>query len=101
MSQAARISDRMNEQMIEYEAEIQRLSKDIESRELRRLEILEWLEDQIGTGWDCECGWMMYNNLGPTYHNCGREAPQLHHIAFKLYASHFDYEQAAKEARNG
>ena len=52
----------------------------------RQQEILEWLEDQIGTGWKCtKCNHSEYNTI-PFCQECGYDAPLLHQVAFKLHA---------------
>lgn len=65
----------------------------------RQAELLEAIEIECGTGWTCECGHNMYNSYGPTCHDCGRDAPLLNRIAFKLHASHSERPRlAAAEA---
>jgi len=62
------------------------LAGGVAAREDRRATILSWLEDQIGTDWECsQCGRSEYNTL-PFCQNCASDAPLLHQVAFKLHA---------------
>ena len=97
--------------VLELIAEVRRLQvveksqrDDIEAVLARPQEIIDWLHDDadIGTGWQCECGWSQYHAIAPFCHECGREAPLIHQVAFKLHATAADipksrYDQQREE----
>jgi hypothetical protein len=69
-------------------------------REARRQEILDWLQDQIGTGWTCgNCGHFTYHAFANECADCGAEFPPLHMLAFKLHASGTDNEEYLTRVR--
>lgn len=67
---------------------IDQLEAELAAREARRVEILDWLQDEIGTAFDCECGWSSYHAFNNECQNCGADFPPLHMLAFKLHATH-------------
>lgn len=75
--------------------EIDELRRNIATREVRRLEILEFLQEKTGTAWICEqCGYSTYHDSGNECADCGEPFPLLNLLAFKLYASGSDDEAA-------
>lgn len=79
------------------ESENVRLTQELQAAEERRITILEWLENEIGTGWNCDCGRTEYNTL-PFCQQCAKDAPLLHLLAFKLHVARNDSSEAQKQA---
>lgn len=77
-------------QLAEATARVEKLEDALVNREQRRIEILEWLEDRIGTSWHCDCGTSTYHSSMPECQECGREMPLPNWLAFKLCASETD-----------
>jgi len=63
-------------------------AENIVSREARRAEILDVLEDKIGTAYECErCHHSTYHGNYFECEECGAEFPAANLIAFKLHAA--------------
>lgn len=58
-------------------------------RDTRFKEILDWVreENQMGTAYECDCGWSSYHRFNIECENCGREFPFLDKLCFKLGAN--------------
>jgi hypothetical protein len=70
-------------------AEIVALRAEVTARETRRIEILDWLQDEIGTAWTCDhCGYSTYHANANECVKCGVDFPVLNMLAFKLHATH-------------
>lgn len=73
------------------EGELEAALEDNENREARRIEILDFLQDEIGTAWTCDqCGYSTYHSTANECAECGKAFPILNLLAFKLHASHTD-----------
>lgn len=53
----------------------------------RRRDLLDWIERNIGTGWECSCGISNYHQHAYECQECGKQAPDLHVVAFRLGAA--------------
>jgi len=69
-------------------ATVAALDAEIEAREQRRLDVLEWLQERIGTAWECDnCHHSTYHVHNFECAECGTEMPIEHALAFKLHAA--------------
>lgn len=67
-------------------ATISSRDKAIEGRDKRREQLLEWLQERIGTAWECtNCGYSTYHSHGFECDECATEMPLEHVLAFKLH----------------
>lgn len=84
-------------QIQKAEAERDAVNDRLDSVLSRQHEIREFLEEEIGTGWECDaCKADNYNCYGPQCQNCGNDAPLVHRVAFKLHATDTKHPRAAK-----
>ena len=69
-------------------------------REARRVEILNWLQEEIGTGWTCtNCGYCTYHSDANECADCGEPFPLEHLLAFKLHATATEDAELIAESR--
>lgn len=69
-------------------------------REARRVEILNWLQEEIGTGWTCDnCGYCTYHSNANECADCGAPFPLEHLLAFKLHATATEDAELIAESR--
>lgn len=88
-------------QIASLKAENERMREELVQREARRLEILEWVQEQIGTGWNCtKCGYSTYHANANECADCGEEFPFENMVAFKLHATGTDNSDFIEQARS-
>ena len=90
--------DLLMQESTKLEAENAALRVALENREARRREILDWLQDKIGTAHMCECGAETYHNFSKECQECGAEFPLLDMLAFKMHAPGTDNEEYLSQA---
>ena len=67
------------------------LRSELIQREARRLEILDFIEEETGTTWTCDmCRYTTYHANANECANCGESFPFANLLAFKLHASGTD-----------
>jgi rubrerythrin len=81
-------------------SENDRLREVIVQREARRLELLDFVQEETGTGWTCDnCGYSTYHAFNKECADCGTEFPFANLMAFKLHASGTDNAEYLDRAR--
>lgn len=71
----------------EHDALTMRLFNILVLREARRMELLEFVQEQVGTAWTCtNCGHSSYHAFNKECADCGTDFPLENLIAFKLHA---------------
>jgi hypothetical protein len=76
------------------------MREQIITREARRVEIIDWLQEEIGTAWECaRCGHYTYHAVNAECGECGEPFPLLNLLAFKLHAGATENEEYLDRAR--